>query len=177
MTVDGSVVARRTAMVLWLLLVWVLLWGSVRVDVLLSGLLVAVASVYLSALPPLPLRSNVRWRPIPGFAARLAIDLVRSSVDVALAAVRKGGATRSSVLEISLPPDLTDTALVVACNRISLEPGTFVVEIDRPGARIFVYQLDTDDEHAAERARQRAQRVLEDVVNTVVRRAQRGGGR
>lgn len=177
MKVEPLVVARRAMMVLWLLVVWVLLWGSARVDVLLSGLIVAVAAVYIARLAPLPLRSRVRWQRVPGFAARLAIDLVRSSVDVALAAMRKGATIRSAVLEISLPPDLTDTALVIACNRISLEPGTFVVEIDRPGARIFVYELDTDDERAAEQVRQRAKRVLDDVANTVVRRRRRGGGR
>lgn len=177
MTAERLVVARRAAMVLWLVLVWVLLWGSVRADALLSGLLVAVAAVYFATLAPLPLRSRVRWRRVPGFAVRLALDLVRSSVGVAVAALRKGRSTRSSVLEIPLPPDLTDTALFVACNRISLEPGTFVVEIDRPEGRIFVYELDTDDEHAAEQARQRVRRVLDDVASMVVRRTERGGGR
>lgn len=154
----------------WLLVVWTMLWGRVRTDVLLSGVLVAAAVLVASALPAVPLRSRVHWRRAPGLATRFAVDLFGSSREVLAATLRTGRRTRSSVLEIRLPAAVTDAAVVLVCNRISLEPGTIVVDIDRTHDRIFVYQLDTPDEAAVEGARERTRRVVEDVTRTVTRR-------
>lgn len=177
MALDRSSLVRRGLVVAWLFLVWLLLWGSVRVDVLLSGVLVAVAAVWASALPPVPLRSRIRWTRVPGLTWRFLVDLVGSSVDVAVATFRRGRSVRSSVFALPLPDDVTDTALLAACNRISLVPGSLVVEIDRVHGRLFLYQLDTDDRADVERARARAQRVLDDALATVVPRGRsRDGG-
>jgi multicomponent Na+:H+ antiporter subunit E len=172
--------ARRALMVLWLVLVWVLLWGMLRVDLVVGGVLVAVAVLSWSRLPPLQLRTRTQWRRVPRLALRFAVDLVRSSWEVTLATFRTGRDTRSSVMALRLPAEVPDTAVLLVCNRLSLEPGSIVVDVDRPNERLFVYQLDTPDEETAERTRQQAQRLVDDVLATFPARThgdRTGGGR
>jgi multicomponent Na+:H+ antiporter subunit E len=180
MTTRRLELARRAFMVLWLVLVWLLLWGRLRGDVVVGGLVVAIAVLGWSRLPPLQLRTRTRWQRVPRLALRFAVDLVRSSWEVTLATFRTGRDTRSSVMALRLPAEAPDTAVLLACNRLSLEPGSIVVDVDRPNERLFVYQLDTPDEETAERTRQQAQGLVDDVLATFPARTldeRPGGGR
>jgi multicomponent Na+:H+ antiporter subunit E len=170
--------ARRAVMVLWLVLVWVLLWGTLRADLVVGGVLVAVVVLGWSRLPPLQLRTRTRWRRVPRLAVRFAVDLVRSSWEVTVATFRAGRETRSSVLALRLPAEVSDTAVLLVCNRLSLEPGSIVVDIDRPNELLYVYQLHTPDLETSETARRQGQRLVDDVLATFPARAveDRSGG-
>lgn len=162
----GSVWLRRALAVAWLAVVWVLLWGRLDALVVGSGVLVGAAVALLSRLPPLTVRTRVRWRRLPWAVLRFVVDVFRSSWDVAVTTARKGRHTRSSILALRLPTGTSDAALLLACNRISLEPGTIVVDVDRRRELVYVYQLDTVDREAAERVRDDAQRLLDGIVAT-----------
>jgi multicomponent Na+:H+ antiporter subunit E len=157
---------RRALVVAWLAVVWMLLWGHLDVLVGVSALLVAVVAAACSRLPPLPVRTGVRLRRLPGSVLRFLADLFRSSWAVAVTTVRSGPRARASVFALRLPPGTSDVALLLACNRISLEPGTIVLDIERSQDRVYVYQLDTPDRAAAERVREKAQRLFDGVLAT-----------
>ena len=157
--------AGRLIMALWLLLVWLLLWGRLDLAVLLSGAVVAVACVYASRLPALPGSSRVRWARLPGTLARFTWDLLRSTAAVAVTVVRRGPRTRSAIVEVQVPC-ASDLVLALVCQRLSLVPGTVVLAMDRSRDVLFLYALDAGDPEAVERARADAQRAALDVVRT-----------
>lgn len=167
----ASAWARRGMLVLWLLCVWLLLWGTWRPDVLLLGIVVALVAVRWARLPAPPLRTRVRWARASLLLLRLGGDMLRASWEVTVTTVRGAGRTRSSVLRLYLRPDASDIAVVLACNRISLEPGSVVVDIDRHHDRLYVYVLDTPDTDAVERRRAESQRLLDAVLDAFPSRA------
>jgi multisubunit Na+/H+ antiporter MnhE subunit len=118
MTTRRPELARRGLTVVWLVLVWLLLWGQLRADLVVGGVLVAVVVLRWSRLPPLQLRTRTRWRRVPRLVVRFAVDLVRSSWEVAVATFRAGRGTHSSVLALRLPGDVSDTADQQAAERV-----------------------------------------------------------
>jgi multicomponent Na+:H+ antiporter subunit E len=162
--VSRSVLARQLLTTAWLAGVWALLWSSVRPDVLLGGVLVGAAALTVSRLPALPRHSRVRWHLLPLLGLRLVRDLAMSAVEVTTATLRRGRGTRSSIIAVEVPPDASDAALTTTCQRISVEPGSLVIDLDRERDLIFVYQLDTRHESDVERAREQAAAVVAHVM-------------
>lgn len=165
---------RRLLLACWLLVVWLLLWGTLRWDVVVAGALVAVAVVRVSNFPYAPRQSGVRLARVPAFLLRAAVDVARGSAQVAWAVVRRGRGVRASVLAVRTPEDLTDSATVLAGHRVSVEPGSLAVEVDRRRHRLYVYQLDTADAREAEAARERLEALVEEVHGVLPPR-RRGG--
>jgi multicomponent Na+:H+ antiporter subunit E len=164
--VNRSSLGRRLLHLVWLVVVWSLLVGSVRPDVVLGGALVGALVLAGSRLPALPRHSRIRWHRLPGLGARLLRDLAMSTVQVTVATLSRGPATRSSIIAVDVPPDASDAALTAACQRISLEPGSLVLDLDRERNRVFVYQIDTREPRDVEHARQRTHAVIADVMAT-----------
>lgn len=164
---------RQAHLVAGLTLVWMLLWGHVEPVTLASGIAVSVGVLALSRIPAHPRRTRLRWSRVPGVLGRLARDLPRSTWAVTRAVLVRGRGTRASVLAVEVPHDASDTAVAVLCNRISLEPGSVVVDLDREHDLVFVYQLDTPDPDAAEAARAQLQGVVRDVTSALTPRRPR----
>lgn len=147
----------------WLLVLWVLLWGKATPGVLLSGLLVAPLCLAASRLPAVRLEAVPR----PGAAlkalGRFVVDLGTSSTEVAWAVLRRGPRVRSAVLALPLPP-LPDPVVAAVADRISLVPGTLVLDIDRPANLLYVYVFDVRSEEGIEAALRNVERTLSDVV-------------
>ena len=129
--------------VLWLTAVWVGLWGSASAANVLGGLALAVVLLWLLplALPPAPDRAVVRAGPLLAFAARFAVDLVVSSAQVAVLAVRPRTRLRPAVVAVQVR-GASDTLLTVLANAISLTPGTLTIEVDRQRSTLHVHVLD-----------------------------------
>ena len=127
--------------VLWLTAVWVGLWGSVSAANVLGGLAVAVVLVRLLPVPREPDRAVVRVVPLLRFAARFAVDLVVSSGQVVVLAVRPRTRLRSAVVAVRVRA-ASDTLLTVLADAISLTPGTLTIEVDRRRSTLYVHVLD-----------------------------------
>lgn len=147
----------------WLVVVWVLLWARADLLVLVSGALVAALTMLASRYPVVPGRATVRWRRLPGLLGRFGLDLVSSSVAVTRDTVRSGPRTRAAVFAVDVPRG-SDLELLAVTNRISLVPGTVVVDVDHDRGRIFVYSLGVDDEAGVEAARESARAAARDVM-------------
>ncbi|MEY9212787.1 Na+/H+ antiporter subunit E [Thermobifida halotolerans] len=160
----------------WLALVWVLLWGTFSPAVLLSAVVVAPLCLAACRLPVLPRARPRLWR-FPGVLGRFAVDVVVSSLQVAWATVRRGPHTRSAVVAVPLRC-ASDVALTVAANRISLVPGTLVLDIDRDVEEMYVYVFDVRRTEDLDRARDDAARSAADVLRALGEdtAAEKGGG-
>lgn len=135
-----------------LVLLWMMLWGSVTVLTILTGAVVAVLVTRTLYLPPVALSGRFHLGWMLAFLLRFAADLVVASVEVAWYAFRPAGVRRNAVIRVDLTTRsdlvLTGTALVV-----SLVPGSVVLEVDRPNSVLYVHSLGIDSPERAERTR------------------------
>ncbi len=135
-----------------LVLLWMMLWGSVTVLTILTGAVVAVLVTRTLYLPPVALSGRFHLGWMLAFLLRFAVDLVVASVEVAWYAFRPAGVRRNAVIRVDLTTRsdlvLTGTALAV-----SLVPGSVVLEVDRPNSVLYVHSLGIDTPERVETTR------------------------
>jgi multicomponent Na+:H+ antiporter subunit E len=159
---------RRRALqwpaVLWLVVVWCLLWGEFTVGNVLAGAVVAVAVLVLFPLPSLAFSSRPHPWGLVKLVAIFVADLVKSSTQVALLALRFRRQPVNSVLVVPLRTR-SEFAMWVTAEMVSLVPGSLLIEVSRSQWALQIHMLDTPDAAAVQRARLRVwaqeQRVVE----------------
>lgn len=156
----------QVLLALWLALVWLLLWGAVSPLVVLSAAVAAPVSLAACRLPGVPTSSRPRLRRWPGAVTRLLRDLVTSSAEVAWATLHRGPRTRSAVLRLRLT-GASDATITTVASRLSLEPGTLVVDVDRGTDTLYVYVLDVETDDDIARARRNMQRTAADITGAL----------
>jgi multicomponent Na+:H+ antiporter subunit E len=146
----------------WLVVLWLLLWGRFSTGLALSGIVVALVVVRLFPLQPIPVEGRIRPLAALRLWARFAWDVVVASVQVAWLAVRAaGGGDPPGMAVIAVPLRTRSELLLTAVAEIlGLVPGSIVVEIDRTSGILYVHLIGVDDHAAVERERERA-RALE----------------
>lgn len=132
---------RQPARMFWLWLVWMLLWGKLSLLAALGGVIVAAA--VLAAFPFRPLGAAPRVRPLRalGLIGYLIIDLVPSSIGVAIQMIKFGPATPSAIVAVPLRTRSEVVSTLVA-NAVSLAPGNSVLEVDHDAGMFYVHTLN-----------------------------------
>jgi multicomponent Na+:H+ antiporter subunit E len=146
-----------------LVALWMLLWGSLSWLALLSGIAVAVAVTRIFYLPAVELsgRLNILWFLV--FAGRFALELVTASFQVAWRAVGPRPPRRNAVIAVDLVTctDFMTTAVAIA---VSLIPGSVVIDVDREESILYLHVLGVDDELQLERQREHVLSVERSLV-------------
>ena len=140
----------RIWVVCWLVLVWILLWGTFSAANILSGLLVALVIILLLPLPAVPVEGRVHPLSLLRLIATVAYYLVLSSVQVAYLAIKPGPPPLSAVLRAHLAVK-SDLVLALAVNIFNLIPGSIVLEIDQNRRMLYMHVIDVGDEPAVAR--------------------------
>jgi multicomponent Na+:H+ antiporter subunit E len=153
-------------LVVGLVVLWALLWGSWTPLTLLCGLVVALLTTQLLPLPPVPLSSRFSVPALLRFLVVWTGLVVAASFRVAWTAVRRRGVRRSSIVLVQLhtTSEMTFTLSTLA---ISLVPGSYVVEVDLPRRRILLHVLDTERLEQVEAERMAAIRLEAMVVRAI----------
>lgn len=157
---------RRIPQVLALALVWILLWGSLGPTTIVGGLLVGLAVTLLFPLPLLPEALPVRPVKMLRLAGFLLLDLFKSGVRVSVVTLRYGPRARAGIVGLPLcaESDRTATTIAAAC---ALSPGSFVLQIDRPRNRWYVYALGLHRPDAVARVRRDMMNLQMRVVEAI----------
>ena len=142
--------ALRTWIVCWLILVWVLLWGTISAANILSGLAVALVITLLLPLPPVPVEGRLHPVSALRLIATVAYWLVVSSVQVAALAIKPGTPPLTAVLRAHLNVK-SDLVLALAVNIMNLTPGNIVLEIDQSRRMLYVHVLDVGSDRTVKR--------------------------
>lgn len=143
---------QQSPLLIALVVLWMMLWGSVTLLTILTGIIVALLVTRTLYLPPVALsgRFSAWWMLV--FLLVFARDLIAASVEVAWLAFRPRGVTKNAVIRVDLTTRsdfvLTGTALAV-----SLVPGSVVLEVDRPHSVLYVHALGVDSPERVERTR------------------------
>jgi len=147
-----KVFLHQIPMLVWLIFLWMLLWGSFSWLTVLTGVIVAVLVTRVFYLPPLALsgRFNPWWALV--FVAHFIFDLFRASVEVAWIAIDPRTVPSSSVVAVQLR-SRSDLIMTLVSITISLVPGSLVVEADRLRGVLYVHVLATDTLDDVEEAR------------------------
>ena len=142
--------ALREWVMCWLMLVWVLLWGTVSAANILSGFTIALLITVLLPLPVVPVEGRLH----PVSLAKLLIVvgwyLVVSSLQVAWLAIKPAPPPLSAVLRVRFAVK-SDLVLALGVNAINLTPGTMVLEIDRDRRLLYVHVLGVGSSRAVDR--------------------------
>jgi multicomponent Na+:H+ antiporter subunit E len=143
-------VALRVWVLFWLMLVWILLWGTVSAANIISGLAVGLVITLLLPLPVVPIEGRVHPLALLRLIGLVAWYLVLSSLQLAWLAVKPGPPPLSAVLRAHLAIK-SDLVLALAVNIINLTPGTIVLEIDQVRRMIYVHVIDVGSDRAVNR--------------------------
>lgn len=150
----------------WLVVLWMLLWGSLSWLNLVTGVIVAFVVMRVFFLPPAELsgRFNLWWAVV--FIVTFVWDVVKGSFHVAWIAVRPGRNPDSAVMAVPLHSRSELVMLLVSLN-ISLVPGSLVIEADRYRAVLYIHAIDAHDPASLERARETVYRAERRIVRVI----------
>lgn len=165
-----SVLWRQLPFFVWLIALWMLLWGQFTVLSALTGVVIAVFVTRVFRLPPVELsgRVNLWWGLV--FFAEFLVALVRGSLTVAAQALSPGrpGAAIMAV-QLVTDDDLIMTHVAVTA---SLIPGSLIVDIDRDRRILYLHVFGVRDREQLEAQRRSVQHWEERIVRAVGSRAQ-----
>jgi multicomponent Na+:H+ antiporter subunit E len=130
---------RRGLRVAMLVTLWCALWRNVEIGTVVSGVAVAVVVDRL----PLGVRTGGGVRPVAvlRLLASIAVDLVRSTVEVMTEILTPGDGTNEGIVAIALPPHGRQHFLLFVI-AITVTPGTAVVDLDGQANVVYVHLLD-----------------------------------
>ncbi|MDD7938180.1 Na+/H+ antiporter subunit E [Actinomycetospora lutea] len=168
---DSGGLLRRAVPVVWLVLVWVLLWGTFSWANVLGGLVVALVVLLVFPLPPAPGRNWLRPGATLRTVRRFVADLLVSSVQVArqsLEALRPGPPIRSSVVAVRLASS-SEFVMAMAVGMLSLVPGSVVIEARPQERTIYAHVLGADDAEAVAAFRTQVAVLETDLVEALGR--------
>jgi multicomponent Na+:H+ antiporter subunit E len=140
----GPRLRHQLPLLVWLVVVWILLWGTWSWANLLSGLAVALVVTLLLPLPPVVGGTRVRPVPLVRFVGHFLVDLVVSGAQVAWRAIEPGGVRQGAIVRVQLRAD-SDLLLTIVAETISLVPGSLVLDLDREERLIAVHLLHARD--------------------------------
>jgi multicomponent Na+:H+ antiporter subunit E len=134
----------------WLVVVWILLWGTVSWANLLSGLAVALVVLLLLPLPPVAGGPRLRPLSLVRFVGHFLFDVLVSGAQVAWRAIGPGGVRQGAIVRIQLRAD-SDLLLTMVAETTSLVPGSLVLDLDREERLMSVHLLHVADTADVER--------------------------
>ncbi|WP_051023139.1 Na+/H+ antiporter subunit E [Nocardia pneumoniae] len=152
----------RIAILGWLALVWIALWGDLSVANLLGGLVVGALIMVALPLPRVPVTGRLSLLPLIELILASVYYAVESSLQVAWFAIRPAPTPVSGVLRVYSGTG-SDLVLVLWADLLNLIPGTMVLEIDRRRCVVYVHVLDVGSDAAVDkfyRTTRRLERLL-----------------
>jgi multicomponent Na+:H+ antiporter subunit E len=157
---------RQAPLLVSLMLLWMLLWDDISWGNVVNGAVVALVVTQVFYLPPAELsgRLNPYW--VLVFLGHFAVDLVRSSLQVATLAVRPAYAPRNGVIAVDLRTS-SDLLMTLTGHALTLVPGTLIVDVDRLNTVLYVHVLDLPDERAATAIRATVLRIEERLIRAI----------
>lgn len=132
---------RSIAMIIALTLAWCVLWQSLSVANVLSGLLFSTAIVFTDLGPPG--KGGVRLVPLARLGWLVFVDLVGSTKEVATEILTPTDYTDEGIIAVTVSDEARDHLLLLSV-AITLTPGTAVVDVDPHTGTLYLHLLHID---------------------------------
>lgn len=162
---------RQLPFFLWLILLWMLLWGQFTVLSLVTGIGVAVFVTRVFRLPPVELSGRINlWYLIVLMVTFLAA-VVQGSLQVAWAVLNPRRLPGTAIVAVALSTD-DDLIMTHVGVTASLIPGSLVVQTDREHRILYLHVIDVQTLADVDAQRASVQRWEDRIVRAVGSRAQ-----
>lgn len=131
---------RQLPFFLWLVALWMLLWGQLTVLALLTGIGVALFVTRIFRLPPVELsgRVNLWWGVV--FFLQFLFSLVKGSLLVSWQVLDLRRQPGAAIIAVPLRTDddliMTHTAVTA-----SLIPGSLIIDVDRDRRILYLHAI------------------------------------
>ena len=132
---------RRVLTVFGLVFAWCALWGGPSGANVMSGILVAVAAS--GSAVGTGGRGRVRFRPLAEFIGVVLVDLVKSTVAVAVEVLTPTDYTEEAIIAVRVPGE-TRSHLLLLIVAVTVTPGTAVVDADPDTGTLYLHLLHAD---------------------------------
>jgi multicomponent Na+:H+ antiporter subunit E len=143
---------HQLPLLVWLVLVWILLWGTWSWANLISGTLLALAVTVLLPLPPVVGGTRLHPGALAYFVGYFFVDLVRSAALVAWQTLRPSGIGYGAIIRVQMRTD-SDLLLTIVAESLTLVPGSVVIDMDRERRTLSLHILHVRDLDDVERRR------------------------
>lgn len=157
---------RQLPFFIWLIALWMLLWGQFTVLAAVTGIVVAVFVTRVFRLPPVELsgRVNLWWTFV--FVTEFLIAVVHGSLTVAWQVIdpRRYPGTAIIAVPMVSRDDLIMTHVAVTA---SLIPGSLIVDIDRDRHILYLHVIGVRNDADVERQRTSVEHWEERIVRAV----------
>lgn len=163
---------RQLPWFVWLVAVWMLLWGQFTVLAAVTGILVAVAVTRVFRLPAVEILGRLSVGHAIVFVVAFLAALVRGSLLVAWQVLDPRRAPGAAVIAVPLLVD-DDLIMVHTAVTSSLIPGSLVLDVDRAARVLYLHVIGVRTAADVERQRAGVQRWERRIVNAFGTRAQR----
>ena len=162
---------RQLPFFIWLVALWMLLWGQLTVLSLLTGLAVAIAVTRVFRLPPVELsgRVNLWWGVV--FFGEFLLSLVRGSLIVAWQVLDVRRQPGAAIIAVPLVTD-DDLIMTHVAVTASLIPGSLIIEVDRDRRVLYLHVIGVRTMAQVDAQRRSVQHWEERIVRAVGSRAQ-----
>jgi multicomponent Na+:H+ antiporter subunit E len=163
---------RQLPFFVWLVALWMLLWGQFTVLSVVSGLIVAIFVTRVFRLPPVELsgRVNLWWGLV--FVLEFLLSLIRGSLTVAWQVLDVRRQPGAAIIAVPLVTD-DDLIMTHVAVTASLIPGSLIVDVDRDRRVLYLHVIGVRDVAAVDAQRRAVQHWEKRIVRAVGSRAQR----
>lgn len=162
---------RQLPFVLWLVALWMLLWGQLTWTSFLTGVVAAVFVTRVFRLPPVELSGRVNVWYGAGFVVEFLAALVWGSLTVTMQVFDLRRQPGAAIIAVPL---VTDDDLIMTHTAVtaSLIPGSLIVDTDRDRRILYMHVLGVRSPADVEQQREDVRRWERRIVMAVGSRAQ-----
>ncbi|GAA1623240.1 Na+/H+ antiporter subunit E [Brevibacterium sanguinis] len=139
----GRRIVQQLVLVFFLVVLWVMLWDSLTVLSVVTGIILAFLVTRVFYLPPVVLSGRFNILHAAVFAGWFLYSMVIASVEVAWFSFRPKAVGAGSVIAADLRTR-SDLMMTLVADTASLIPGSIIVDSDRARGRLYLHVLDAD---------------------------------
>ncbi|MGB4776806.1 Na+/H+ antiporter subunit E [Microbacterium sp.] len=170
---------RQLPFFVWLVALWMLLWGQFTVLAVVTGIVVAVFVTRVFRLPAVELSGRVNLWYGAVFVVMFFLAVLRGSLLVAWQTINPVRYPGTAIIAVPLRTD-DDLIMTHVGVTASLIPGSLIVDIDRDRRILYLHVIGVDSDSDVASQRESVQRWEARIVRAVGSRAQleaiRSGG-
>jgi multicomponent Na+:H+ antiporter subunit E len=162
----GRGIIQQLVLIVCLVLLWLMLWDSVTVVTVVTGIVLAFLVTRVFYLPPVVLsgRFNV-WHGLI-FGLWFLYSVLHASIEVAWYAFRRRAVGAGSVIACDLRTS-SDLVLTLIADTASLIPGSIIIDSDRAMGILYLHFLDCDSDEKLRRAKAQVYYIEELLIRTL----------